>query len=300
MGIETCCTTAAVPITTNSVARTIRAATRSCRMTPMIAQHAAALMLARKSCSLVAGRAGASPPTRRRGTATQRAAVRLIAGASAARCGATSMRAGVEIRLAPGWKTYWRYPGDSGVPPRFDFSRLATMSKSVTVLLAGAAALHRRGRHLDRLQARRRVSARVVRAGSQQAGRCCGSSSITRSARSSACRPRQGRADARPAKPARTTTRIAAERSAGAEPRRARRRRRRSRSAPAQARQAAHRASMSTAPRRRRRRSVRRRADRRTGRCRCPSRSPARRPGSSASRSSSTACRPIPSRTARR
>ncbi len=31
-------------------------------------------------------------------------------------------RAGIEIKLAPGWKTYWRYPGDSGVPPRFDFS----------------------------------------------------------------------------------------------------------------------------------------------------------------------------------
>ncbi len=28
----------------------------------------------------------------------------------------------IEIRLAPGWKTYWRYPGDSGIPPRFDFS----------------------------------------------------------------------------------------------------------------------------------------------------------------------------------
>ena len=24
--------------------------------------------------------------------------------------------------MQPGWKTYWRYPGDSGVPPRFDFS----------------------------------------------------------------------------------------------------------------------------------------------------------------------------------
>src|SRR5271165_751424 len=47
-----------------------------------------------------------------------RSAVRLIAGAAD---GAT-LRAGVEIRLAPGWKTYWRYPGDSGVPPRFDFA----------------------------------------------------------------------------------------------------------------------------------------------------------------------------------
>ena len=32
------------------------------------------------------------------------------------------MRAGIEIKLQPGWKTYWRYPGDSGVPPRFDFA----------------------------------------------------------------------------------------------------------------------------------------------------------------------------------
>lgn len=28
----------------------------------------------------------------------------------------------IEIELAPGWKTYWRTPGDAGVPPRFDFS----------------------------------------------------------------------------------------------------------------------------------------------------------------------------------
>jgi len=54
---------------------------------------------------------------------TERAAVRLIAGASRTVAGATIQRAGIEIRLAPGWKTYWRYPGDSGLPPRFDFSR---------------------------------------------------------------------------------------------------------------------------------------------------------------------------------
>ena len=32
------------------------------------------------------------------------------------------IRAGVEINLKAGWKTYWRYPGDAGVPPRFDWS----------------------------------------------------------------------------------------------------------------------------------------------------------------------------------
>lgn len=29
---------------------------------------------------------------------------------------------GIEIALAPGWKTYWRWPGEAGAPPRFDFS----------------------------------------------------------------------------------------------------------------------------------------------------------------------------------
>ena len=32
------------------------------------------------------------------------------------------VRAGVQIRLKAGWHTYWRYPGNSGVPPQFDFS----------------------------------------------------------------------------------------------------------------------------------------------------------------------------------
>ena len=53
----------------------------------------------------------------------ERAAVRLIAGGQRGAADATVHRAGVEIRLAPGWKTYWRYPGDSGVPPSFDFSK---------------------------------------------------------------------------------------------------------------------------------------------------------------------------------
>jgi DsbC/DsbD-like thiol-disulfide interchange protein len=30
--------------------------------------------------------------------------------------------AGVELQLAPEWKTYWRAPGDAGIPPRFDWS----------------------------------------------------------------------------------------------------------------------------------------------------------------------------------
>jgi len=56
--------------------------------------------------------------------------VRLIAGGRIQ--DGASLRAGIEMRLAPGWKTYWRYPGDSGIPPRFDFSKSRNV-KSVTV-----------------------------------------------------------------------------------------------------------------------------------------------------------------------
>lgn len=43
------------------------------------------------------------------------------------------LRAGIQIKLQPGWKTYWRYPGDSGVPPTFDFSGSENL-KTATVL----------------------------------------------------------------------------------------------------------------------------------------------------------------------
>jgi DsbC/DsbD-like thiol-disulfide interchange protein len=60
-----------------------------------------------------------------------RSAVRLVAGSVPGPRGV--LRAGVEVRLATGWKTYWRYPGDSGVPPIFDFSKSENV-KSVAVL----------------------------------------------------------------------------------------------------------------------------------------------------------------------
>jgi len=50
------------------------------------------------------------------------AETRLIAGSLIKTSDATFLRAGIEIRLDPGWKTYWRQPGDSGVPPSFDFA----------------------------------------------------------------------------------------------------------------------------------------------------------------------------------
>jgi DsbC/DsbD-like thiol-disulfide interchange protein len=50
-----------------------------------------------------------------------RSSTRLIAGARPSGQGGP-LRAGIEIRLSRGWHTYWRYPGDAGVPPRFDFA----------------------------------------------------------------------------------------------------------------------------------------------------------------------------------
>jgi DsbC/DsbD-like thiol-disulfide interchange protein len=52
-----------------------------------------------------------------------RGAVRLIAASRSQTAPGGALRAGIEIRLGPGWKTYWRYAGDSGVPPRFRFDR---------------------------------------------------------------------------------------------------------------------------------------------------------------------------------
>jgi DsbC/DsbD-like thiol-disulfide interchange protein len=46
---------------------------------------------------------------------------RLVSG-TVAGADKRQVRAGVQIRLEPGWKTYWRTPGDSGVPPSFDWS----------------------------------------------------------------------------------------------------------------------------------------------------------------------------------
>lgn len=46
--------------------------------------------------------------------------VRLVAGGSIE--GGARRLAGIEIRLDPGYKTYWRNPGDAGLPPTFDWS----------------------------------------------------------------------------------------------------------------------------------------------------------------------------------
>lgn len=86
--------------------------------------------------ALLLGLAGGLSPARAQdATAWQsqaHAAARLIAGTMVTTPAAEFLRAGIEIRLDPGWKTYWRYPGDSGVPPTFDFAGSQNV-KSATV-----------------------------------------------------------------------------------------------------------------------------------------------------------------------
>ena len=77
------------------------------------------------ACMAVAVRAEDSSPWQR----DAHSAVRLLAGS---RSGAVLL-GGIDIQLQPRWHTYWRTPGDSGVPPRFDFSKSDNI-EAVTVL----------------------------------------------------------------------------------------------------------------------------------------------------------------------
>jgi len=77
------------------------------------------------SCVAIEARAQDASPWQR----GSHSAVRLLSGS---RSGAVLL-GGIAIQLDPGWKTYWRSSGDSGVPPRFDFSKSDNV-EAVTVL----------------------------------------------------------------------------------------------------------------------------------------------------------------------
>jgi DsbC/DsbD-like thiol-disulfide interchange protein len=93
-------------------------------MVPMRAALGFAATIAASSLSIEARAQDASPWQR-----DGHSAVRLLAGS---RSGAVLL-GGIAFQLQPGWKTYWRTPGDSGVPPRFDFSKSENI-EAVTVL----------------------------------------------------------------------------------------------------------------------------------------------------------------------
>ncbi len=55
-------------------------------------------------------------------TSKNHASTRLVAETTSWKDKKKTLIAGIHIKLDEGWKTYWRYPGDSGLPPRFDWS----------------------------------------------------------------------------------------------------------------------------------------------------------------------------------
>ena len=71
------------------------------------------------------------------------ARVRLLTGPPAAHA-AKAYLAGVEVHLAEGWKTYWRMPGDAGVPPHFDWAD-STNVASLEVLYPAPSRLQEPG-----------------------------------------------------------------------------------------------------------------------------------------------------------
>lgn len=56
--------------------------------------------------------------------------IRLISSGTSAADQATL---GLQIKLQPGWKTYWRAPGETGIPPRFDWAKSQNL-ESIEVL----------------------------------------------------------------------------------------------------------------------------------------------------------------------
>jgi DsbC/DsbD-like thiol-disulfide interchange protein len=119
-----------VPVGYTSQAIQWFAAALACKddlMTVIVPVRAAlgftATMLA--SCVAIEARAQDASPWQRDG----HSAVRLLAGSR----GSAVLLGGIAFQFQAGWKTYWRSPGDSGVPPRFDFSKSDNI-EAVTVL----------------------------------------------------------------------------------------------------------------------------------------------------------------------
>lgn len=55
--------------------------------------------------------------------------LRLMAGRDA--LGDGTLDVGLQVQLDPGWKFYWRTPGDAGLPPAFDWSGSANLAEAL-------------------------------------------------------------------------------------------------------------------------------------------------------------------------
>ena len=83
-------------------------------------------MIARLCLGLVLGAALGQPALAANASASPwidsaNSKARLVAG-TVELAGRPALVAGIQLRMSSGWKTYWKSPGDSGVPPSFDWS----------------------------------------------------------------------------------------------------------------------------------------------------------------------------------
>jgi DsbC/DsbD-like thiol-disulfide interchange protein len=87
------------------------------RATPSSPALAAGAMLALAAAGAAFAAAQSASPW----VGSTNSKVRLVSGTVVVN-GAPALFAGVQLRMDPDWKTYWRNPGDSGVPPTFDWA----------------------------------------------------------------------------------------------------------------------------------------------------------------------------------
>lgn len=91
----------------------------ACRPAPAMCLLAGAILAGAILAALTATGPAAAQPFESTWSNASRSAFRLLA---APQPDAPVIEAGIEIRLDPNFKTYWRTPGDSGLPPQFDWS----------------------------------------------------------------------------------------------------------------------------------------------------------------------------------
>jgi suppressor for copper-sensitivity B len=61
----------------------------------------------------------------------EKADLRLVAATEAIGPGQGQVRAGLHVRLDPGWRIYWRSPGTAGLPPTLDWTESANLREAV-------------------------------------------------------------------------------------------------------------------------------------------------------------------------
>lgn len=61
---------------------------------------------------------------------TFKSKVRLISVGNQQIDGKDMLLAGIHVKMAPGWKTYWRVPGDSGLPPSFGWKGSSNLKQA--------------------------------------------------------------------------------------------------------------------------------------------------------------------------